>query len=124
MTKSAIALGAALLSCATVARAADQPQGPFTISASMRLRVESIDGQFRPAPAPENDTMVSLKTTVEAEYDAGPVRFGAEVWDARSWGQDRQSSASTSEVNALELVQANAKVELGGKSLLTLGLRL
>lgn len=88
---------------------------PFSIAASVRLRVESIDGQFRPN-APTNDTMVSLKTTIEAEYDAGPVRFGAELWDARAWGQDARSSAGTAEVNALELVQAHVKVELGSKA--------
>lgn len=88
---------------------------PFSIAASARLRVESIDGQFRPN-APTNDTMVSLKTTLEAEYDAGPVRFGAELWDARAWGQDSKSSAGTAEINALELVQAHVKVELGDKA--------
>lgn len=105
--------------------AADKAAAPFTIAASARLRVESIDGQFRPNAA-ANDTMVSLRTAVEAEYDAGKVRFGAEVIDARAWGQDRKSSAGTSEINAVELVQANVKVELGsaasgGKGMLTLG---
>lgn len=99
--------------------------GPLSIAASARLRVESIDGQFRPN-APSNDTMISLKTALEAEYDAGPVRFGAELWDARAWGQDVASSAGTAEVNALELVQANVKVQLGdntagGQGLLTAG---
>ncbi|MCY1670465.1 alginate export family protein [Novosphingobium sp. SL115] len=103
-----------------LAQAADEAANPLTIGATVRLRTESISGQFR-ATGPANDTMVSLKTAVDAEYDAGPVRFGGELWDARSWGQDRSSSAGTSEVNALELVQANVKIELGAKSLLTLG---
>lgn len=94
---------------------------PWTVAASARLRVESINGQFRPAPAPENDTMVSLRTEIVAGYDAGPVRFKAELWDARAWGQDVRSSASTSEVNALELVQANVQVTVAGNSVLTLG---
>ena len=95
--------------------AASADDAPFSIAASARLRVETIDGQFRPN-APTNDTMVSLKTAVEAEYDAGPVRVGAELWDARAWRQDARSSAGTSEVNALELVQAHVKVELGSKA--------
>ncbi|KPF88613.1 hypothetical protein IP81_17945 [Novosphingobium sp. AAP83] len=90
-------------------------EGPFSIAASARLRVEAIDGQFRPN-TPTNDTMISLKTAIEAEYDAGPVRFGAELWDARAWAQDIRSSAGTGEVNALELVQAHIKIELGSKA--------
>ncbi|ABD24688.1 hypothetical protein Saro_0240 [Novosphingobium aromaticivorans DSM 12444] len=109
---------AAMLALAPVPAFADG--GPLSIGAAVRLRVESIDGQFRPG-ASANDTMVSLRTAVDAQYDAGPVRFGAELWDARAWGQDKASSAGTGEVNALELVQANVKVELGKRSLLTAG---
>lgn len=121
MKKTPTALGVALLCCTTAARAADEAPGPFTIAASARLRVESIDGQFRPAPAPATDTMVSLRTEVAASYDTGPVRFNAEMWDARAWGQDARSSANSGEVNALELVQANIAVKLGAKSALALG---
>lgn len=109
---------AAIVACPVLGLAPTTVQaetGPLSIAASARLRVESIDGQFRPN-APTNDTMVSLKTTLDAEYDAGPIRFGAELWDARAWGQDKVSSAGTNEVNALELVQANVKVELGNKA--------
>lgn len=121
MKKTPTALGVALLCCTTAAQAADEAPGPFTIAAGARLRVESIDRQFRPAPAPANDTMVSLRTEVAASYDTGPVRFNAEMWDARAWGQDARSSANSGEVNALELVQANIAVRLGSKSTLTLG---
>lgn len=119
---AALLLGPVLGLVPTIAHAGDKS---FTIAASARLRVESLEGQFRPS-APRNDTMVSLKTTIEAGYDAGPVRFGAELWDGRAWGQDNASSAGTSEINALELVQANVKVELGdravgGHGLLTAG---
>lgn len=96
-------------------------EDPLSISASARLRVETIDGQFRPAPAPGTDTMVSLRTEIAATYDAGPVRFNAEVWDARAWGQDARSSANSGEVNAVELVQANVQVTLAGKSTVRLG---
>ncbi|MGV3510968.1 MAG: alginate export family protein [Novosphingobium sp.] len=96
-------------------------EGPWTLSASARLRVESISGQFRPLPVPATDSMVSLRTELAASYDAGPVQFNAEMWDARAWGQDARSSANTAEVNALELVQANVAVKLAGKGALTLG---
>lgn len=111
----------ALLASAPLGTAcAQEAASPFSIGASMRVRVESLDGQFRPT-GPESDTMVSLKTTLDASYDAGPASFNAELWDARAWGQDVRSSAGTGEVNALELVQANLRVKLAGKSRLTLG---
>ncbi|MFM9936240.1 MAG: alginate export family protein [Novosphingobium sp.] len=84
----------------------------LTITATVRARVEAIDGQFRPTAA-RNDSMVSLRTTVAAEYDAGPVRFGGELWDARTYGEAANSSITTSDVNALELVQGYVKFELG-----------
>ena len=100
----------------------------LTISASVRSRVEAIDGQFRPT-GPANDAMVSLRTDIAAEYDAGPLRFGAELQDARAYGQAANSSASTSEINALELVQGYVRLQLGdqgknaktGHGLLTAG---
>lgn len=100
----------------------------LAISATVRARVEGIDGQFRPSPA-SADAMFSLRTTVAVEYDAGPVRFGGELWDARAYGEGPNSSITTSDVNTVELVQAYAKIELGdwrkgakgGKGLLTLG---
>ncbi len=100
----------------------------LAISATMRARVEGIDGQFRPKPAAA-DSMFSLRTTLAIEYDPGPVRFGGELWDSRAYGEAAASSITTSDVNTLELVQAYAKVELGdwgkgakgGKGLLTLG---
>ncbi|WP_254895086.1 alginate export family protein [Novosphingobium sp. B1] len=110
---------AALACC--VAHPAWAEENPLTLSASARLRVESISGQFRPLPAPATDTMVSLRTELAASYDAGPLRFHAELWDARAWAQDARSSANTGEVNALELVQANIALKLGRQGSLKLG---
>jgi hypothetical protein len=87
----------------------------LTITASMRTRFEAFGGQFRRGRAP-SDEMLSLKTTLAAEYDGGDVFVGGELWDARTYGQDRLSSAGTTEVNAMELVQAYAGVKLGDHS--------
>ena len=87
----------------------------LSISGSIRARVEAIDGQFRPT-GPINDAMISLRTDLLAEYDAGPVRFGGEVQDARAYEHAANSTAGTTEVNALELVQAYARLELGDQS--------
>lgn len=100
----------------------------LSISLTVRARAEGIDGQFRPSPAAA-DSLFSLRTMLAIEYDAGPVRFGGELWDARAYGEGPNSSITTSDVNTLELVQAYAKVELGdgrkgakgGHGLLTLG---
>jgi hypothetical protein len=100
----------------------------LSITATIRTRVETIDNQFRPNAA-QNDTMFSVRTAVAADYDAGSVRFGAEIWDARAYGEAANSSVSTTDVNALELVQVYSRIELGdwaknakgGKGLLTLG---
>ncbi|MDF8332815.1 alginate export family protein [Novosphingobium cyanobacteriorum] len=103
--------------------------GPdWTITASIRVRGEAIDGQFRPT-GPRSDSAVSIRSTLAVEYDTGPVRIGGEVWDARMFGEAANSTAGTAEVNALEPVQAYVKVELGdwgkgakgGRGLLTLG---
>ncbi len=137
LTHRALPPLAALAALAIAAPAVAKP-GPLaealgapddlSISASVRARVEGIDGQFRPSPAAA-DSMVSLRTTLAIEYDAGPVRFGGELWDARAYGEGPTSSITTSDVNTLELVQAYAKIELGdwhkephgGHGLLTLG---
>jgi hypothetical protein len=104
----------------------------WTITASVRARIETIDNQFR-ASGPASDTMASIRTALAVEYDAGPVRLGGEVVDARVYGEASNSTAGTAEVNALEPVQAYVKVELGnwgagkagvgkaGRGLLTLG---
>ncbi|PSJ37101.1 alginate export family protein [Allosphingosinicella deserti] len=98
----------------------------WKIRGSFRSRTEVIDGQFRPNVA-ENDFFQSFRSTLFAEYDAGPVRFGAEVIDARGYGQADNSSVGTAEINPLELGQAYVAVEFddrlgqGSKGLVTAG---
>src|SRR3546814_10505081 len=58
------------------------------------------------------DDLISLRTTLAAEYDAGPLRFGAEVMDSRAYDADRGSSAGNGDVNALELIQAYVGADL------------
>lgn len=77
----------------------------FKLRAAVRSRTEAIDGQFRPG-RPESDFLQSFRTQIFGKYDAGPVRLGAELIDVRGYGQKANSSAGTSEINALELSQA------------------
>ncbi|WP_380875302.1 hypothetical protein ACFB49_04110 [Sphingomonas sp. DBB INV C78] len=105
-----LAPGAAQAQANPLLAAVGAPEG-LTLKASLRSRVEGLDGQFRPNAA-EDDFMWSLKTNIFAEYDAGPVRLGGELWDARTYGQKKNSSAGTTEVNAMEMVQAYVGIDL------------
>ncbi len=90
----------------------------FSLSGSTRVRVEAIDGQAR-AGFNAADELVNLRTTVMAQYRDGPVRFVAELWDSRVYGDEAGTPVSTGEVNAVELVQAFAEVR--GRGLLGTG---
>ncbi len=85
------------------------PDG-FDLSGTTRVRVEAIDGQAR-AGFDNADNLINLRTTLMAQYRDGPVRFVAELWDSRVYGDDRGTPVSTGEVNALELVQAFVEVK-------------
>lgn len=104
----------------TVARTNDNPlhaalgaPDDLTITASVRSRIETIDGQFRPAAA-SSDTLVSIRTTLALDYHPGPFFIGGEIWDVRGYFEGDNSSARTGEVNALEPIQAYVGYQLGG----------
>jgi len=77
----------------------------WDISGSLRVRVETLDGQVRPG-FNESDSVASLRSTVFAHYRRGPLRLGGEIYDSRVWGGNRRSPISANDVNTLELVQA------------------
>ena len=101
-------LGAAML--ASPARA--EGAGDLKLSGSVRLRYEAISGQAR-AGFDSNDALVNTRTQVMAQYDAQPIRFVAELFDSRAWGADPGTPLTTTEVNAIELVQAYVAADLG-----------
>lgn len=82
------------------------------IAGSFRSRFDAIVGQFRPEPFAASDAMVSLHFVLFAEYDAGPVRIGAEFNDARTYLQNQRSSVSNNEVNTFNLAQVYVGVDL------------
>jgi len=84
----------------------------LTISGSLRGRYETIDNQFRPG-VDKSDGDFMIRTTLAAEYDAGPVRIGGELWDSRAYGLGPKTPIGTSDVNALELVQAYVALDAG-----------
>ena len=81
------------------------------LEGSVRLRYETIDGQPRPGFSTSDD-LVSIRTTLLAEYAHDGVRIGAELFDSRAYDSGPRTPLSTGEVNALELVQAYASVDL------------
>ncbi|OJW66455.1 MAG: hypothetical protein BGO57_04070 [Sphingomonadales bacterium 63-6] len=78
----------------------------------MRLRYETLDGQSRAGFRSEEE-MLALRSTLFAEYDPGAVRIGAELYDSRSWLSKPGTVLSTTDVNAVELVQAYVGAEFG-----------
>lgn len=100
--------------------------GGLTLSGSVRLRYEVIDGQPR-AGFDREDSLFNIRTQLAAQYEGGDWRIGAELFDSRAYGADAGTPISTNEVNALELVQAyvatdiNAPLGKGSKLTLTAG---
>lgn len=98
----------------------------FKLSGSVRLRSESLDGQYRPG-LDGGDQLVSLRTIVRAELDLSPVTLVAELWDARGWSADEGSGITNSEINTLDFLQAHVRIDTpdlfgsGGKASTRLG---
>ena len=83
------------------------------IGGMFRSRIEGINNQFRPAPVASDDVLAAFRTNIFAEYDTGhKVKIGAELLDSRGYLEKPNSSASTTEVNALELGQAYLNFDL------------
>jgi hypothetical protein len=75
------------------------------ISGEQRTRIETLDGQFRPA-LDARDLTLSLRTNVSFSAAWPRVRAVAEIMDSRAELNDRGSFLSTSVVNSLEPIQA------------------
>lgn len=84
----------------------------FHISGSARVRYEAVDGQFRPGLA-DSDGIVMLRTSLFVEYRPGPVSVGFELVDSRAFGTRPDGYVTTTEVNALEPIQAYIAFNLG-----------
>ncbi|MBB4859131.1 hypothetical protein HNO88_002457 [Novosphingobium chloroacetimidivorans] len=84
----------------------------FKLSASVRVRYETIDGQARTGFR-QDDEQLALRSTIFAEYHHAGFRIGGELFDSRVYLDRRNSAVSTSEVNAFELVQAYVGADLG-----------
>lgn len=93
------------------AHAAPLELGPLTLGATHQARVAHLIDQFRVA-APGDDTLVSLRTTVDAKLAFDVFRAELEVADIRAYRADDNTPLNTGMINALDLLQANAGVQV------------
>lgn len=92
---------------------AQQAEEGLTITGSVRLRYEAIDGQPR-VGFNKSDDLVNLRTNILAEYRKADVRIGVELFDSRVWGDDAGTPVTTNEVNTFEPVQAYVAADFNG----------
>lgn len=88
----------------TLARALDLPSW-LTLSGQSRVRYETLDGQWR-AGGRGGDQLLTTHTTVLLEAGAQAARIGAELLDARAFLDDAGTPLDTTQVGALDLLQA------------------
>ncbi|MBN9465883.1 MULTISPECIES: alginate export family protein [Caulobacteraceae] len=93
------------------ARAQQAPPDGLTLSGSVRVRYETLDGQARAGFGVE-DELFSIRTTILAEYREDGFRVGVELYDSRAYGSEPGSAIGTAEVNTLEPVQAYVGYEV------------
>lgn len=80
------------------------PSG-FKISAAVRVRYETLDGQPR-AGLNVDDEQLAIRSTLLVEYKTGPMRIVAQVDDSRAYLGKAGSAISANDVNVFEPVQA------------------
>jgi hypothetical protein len=81
----------------------------LTLAGESRARYETLDGQFR-ANGSGGDQLLSLRTLLYAEAESGPLAFGLELQDARTYLDDAGTPLSNGTVNPLDVLQAWARL--------------
>ena len=114
-------LSCVLLSCGFIPNAF--AEGPFrfdnylpdnfSISGETRARYETLDGQFR-AGGTGSDQMLLFRTLAHAKLDTGPITFGLELQDSRTYLDDKDSPNSSSITNPLDILQLYAQFQTPG----------
>lgn len=87
-------------------------QAEVDVAAAIRIRPGLVDGQVRPGAA-TTESVVELRTIVNATVTAGAATFFAEIRDSRAYGQPQVSALMAGDVNTLEPVQLRASLDLG-----------
>jgi hypothetical protein len=92
-----------------LATALDTPDW-LRVKGEARVRYESLGGQFR-ANRTGSDQLLLMRTLLGVEADTGPVTFGVELQDSRSYLGDTGTPLSTSLVNPLDFLQAYVRFD-------------
>jgi hypothetical protein len=99
----------------------------LSISGEARVRYESLDGQFR-ASRSGSDQLLLFRSLLLAEADTGPVSFGIELQDSRTYLTDEGTPLGSSIANPLDVLQLYGRVDdlpgllgPGSKSTLKIG---
>jgi hypothetical protein len=100
-----LAVGAIGIATPVAAQQLPATEQGLSIEGTSRVRYEAIGGQVR-AGFNERDDLVSVRTTLQAEFKEGPLRLVAELWDSRVYGGGPGTPITAGEANAFELVQA------------------
>jgi hypothetical protein len=90
----------------------------LNVQGETRIRYETLEGQFR-AGGKGGDQVLAFRTLVLAEaslerLELAQVTLGAELQDSRMELDDAGTPLSTSNVNALDVLQAYARIDLNG----------
>lgn len=98
-------LALALTAPGTDPQAAEGSQ-QLKLSGSIRVRYESLDGQYRPG-LEAKDNVLALRSNLLAEWTSGHWKLVGDISDSRAYDSDKTSSVLTAtEVNTFEPVQA------------------
>ncbi|WP_439106730.1 alginate export family protein [Congregibacter sp.] len=116
-----IALALLPLSFCAFAQTDPGPTPGWSVSASVRLRAESLAESFR-LLAPEQDHLYFSRTQLGALFQASSWSFEFEVQDSRAWGIETLSPVGTDDVNSLEPINLKLSKQwaAGGDSTLDL----
>lgn len=82
----------------------------FSLSGETRVRYETLDGQFR-AGSEGSDQLLLFRSLLLAEADTGPITFGLELQDSRTYLGDEGTPLGSSISNPLDILQLYASFD-------------
>ena len=82
------------------------------VALEQRLRYESLGNNFRTG-SPGSDQALALRTSLLGQIKTEPVGLLAEVMDSRQYLSDSGSAIDTTQVNAVDLLQAQVRWDAG-----------
>jgi hypothetical protein len=84
--------------------------GGFKLSGSQRTRYETLTNNVRAASS-KNDQLLAFQTILRADYSTDSVRGQLELMDSRQALADSGSIIGNTEVNTLDILQANVQTD-------------